>query len=235
MMVALITGAGAYTADAAQALLKATARFTAASLLVACALSLGAYWSGEFGPLYLYLDLAYVAIGVACAVLFAVRPTPRLALGESPFSSASGYAPTSIGKLLWARERSAIRNTAYQPCHFSATAACVCYAIPSMRRNLLSSSNFCSVMTPAHSRAASGQSFGNTSPHVHVGIQEPSSFCEEISYSRLAATSASRPGMNGDSGSFTTCTGRRLYPFHWAGSEVTVSSISGVNFWRSRP
>ena len=56
-----------------------TARFTAICLLVAYALSLAAYLTGEFNPLYLYLDLAFIAVGLPCAWLFATRPSPRLA------------------------------------------------------------------------------------------------------------------------------------------------------------
>jgi len=59
--------------------IKLTARFTAVSLVIAFALSLGAYFTGEFGPIYLYLDLAFIGIGLVCAGLFAVRPSPRLA------------------------------------------------------------------------------------------------------------------------------------------------------------
>jgi 4-hydroxybenzoate polyprenyltransferase len=56
-----------------------TAQFTAVCLLIAYALSLAAYLTGEFSPIYLYLDLAFVAVGLVCAWLFATRPSPRLA------------------------------------------------------------------------------------------------------------------------------------------------------------
>jgi 4-hydroxybenzoate polyprenyltransferase len=56
-----------------------TARFTAICLLIAYALSLATYFTGEFRPIYLYLDLAFVAVGVVCAWLFATRPSPSLA------------------------------------------------------------------------------------------------------------------------------------------------------------
>jgi 4-hydroxybenzoate polyprenyltransferase len=56
-----------------------TARFTAICLLVAYALSLATYFTGEFGAIYLYLDLAFIAVGMVCACLFATRPSPRLA------------------------------------------------------------------------------------------------------------------------------------------------------------
>jgi 1,4-dihydroxy-2-naphthoate octaprenyltransferase len=58
---------------------KRTAQFTAICLLIAYALSLAVYWTGEFSPIYLYLDLAFIAIGLVCAWLFATRPTPELA------------------------------------------------------------------------------------------------------------------------------------------------------------
>jgi 4-hydroxybenzoate polyprenyltransferase len=56
-----------------------TAQFTAICLFIAYALSLAAYFAGEFGPIYLYLDLAFVAVGMVCAWLFVTRPSPRLA------------------------------------------------------------------------------------------------------------------------------------------------------------
>jgi len=59
--------------------IRRTARFTAICLLIAYVLSLAAYFTGEFGPIYLYLDLAFIAVGVVCAWLFATRPSPRLA------------------------------------------------------------------------------------------------------------------------------------------------------------
>ena len=58
---------------------KHTARFTAISLVIAYALSLGAYFTGEFNNLYLYLDLVFIGVGLVCAWLFATRPSPRLA------------------------------------------------------------------------------------------------------------------------------------------------------------
>jgi 4-hydroxybenzoate polyprenyltransferase len=58
---------------------KRTAQFTAFCLLIAYALSLAAYFTGEFSPIYLYLDLAFVAVGLVCTWLFATRPSPRLA------------------------------------------------------------------------------------------------------------------------------------------------------------
>jgi 4-hydroxybenzoate polyprenyltransferase len=56
-----------------------TAWFSAVCLLLACALSLAAYWTGEFRPIYLYLDLLFVALTCAGAGLFVMRPTPKLA------------------------------------------------------------------------------------------------------------------------------------------------------------
>ena len=59
--------------------IKRTAQFTAVSLLIAYALSLAAYFTGEFSAAYLYLDLVFIAVGLVCAWLFATRPSPRLA------------------------------------------------------------------------------------------------------------------------------------------------------------
>jgi 4-hydroxybenzoate polyprenyltransferase len=56
-----------------------TAQFTATCLLIAYALSLAAYFTGEFSAIYLYLDLAFIAVGMVCAWLFATRPVPGLA------------------------------------------------------------------------------------------------------------------------------------------------------------
>ena len=56
-----------------------TAYLTAGALVVAFALSLAAYGTGEFSRIYLYLDLIFVAVGLACAGWFAARPSPRLA------------------------------------------------------------------------------------------------------------------------------------------------------------
>jgi len=58
---------------------KRTAQFTAVCLLICYALSLAAYFTGEFSPIYLYLDLVFVAVGLVCAWLFATRPSPKLA------------------------------------------------------------------------------------------------------------------------------------------------------------
>jgi 4-hydroxybenzoate polyprenyltransferase len=59
--------------------IKRTAQFTAVCLLIACALSLAAYFTDEFSAVYLYLDLAFVTIVSVCAWLFATRPSPKLA------------------------------------------------------------------------------------------------------------------------------------------------------------
>jgi len=58
---------------------KRTAQFTALCLLISYALSLAAYFTGEFRTIYLYLDLAFIAVGLVCAWLFATRPSPKLA------------------------------------------------------------------------------------------------------------------------------------------------------------
>jgi 4-hydroxybenzoate polyprenyltransferase len=59
--------------------IKRTAQFTAVCLLISYALSLAAYLTGEFSTIYLYLDLAFIAIGLVCVWLFATRPSPKLA------------------------------------------------------------------------------------------------------------------------------------------------------------
>ena len=56
-----------------------TARFTAVGLAISFALSLAVYATGLFRPIYLCLDLAYIVVGLGCAIWFALRPSPRLA------------------------------------------------------------------------------------------------------------------------------------------------------------
>lgn len=58
---------------------KRTAQFTAVCLLIAFALSLAAYFTGDFNTYYLYLDIVFIAVGLVCAGWFAARPTPKLA------------------------------------------------------------------------------------------------------------------------------------------------------------
>ena len=59
--------------------IRRTARFTATCLLIAYALSVAAYFTGEFSPIDLYLDLAFIVVGVMCTWLFASRPDPTMA------------------------------------------------------------------------------------------------------------------------------------------------------------
>jgi 4-hydroxybenzoate polyprenyltransferase len=59
--------------------IKRTAQFTVICLIISYALSLAAYFTGEFNIIYLYLDIAFIAVGLVCAWLFATRPSPRLA------------------------------------------------------------------------------------------------------------------------------------------------------------
>ena len=59
--------------------IKPTARFTAICLLISYALSLAAYFTGEFIAIYLYLDLVFIAVGLICAGFFVTRPSPKLA------------------------------------------------------------------------------------------------------------------------------------------------------------
>ena len=59
--------------------IKRTAFFTSVCLLISYALSLAAYFTGEFRVIYLYLDVIFIGIGLVCAWLFATRPSPKLA------------------------------------------------------------------------------------------------------------------------------------------------------------
>ena len=59
--------------------LRRTAQLTAICLLISYALSLAAYFTGEFSRIYLYLDLAFIIVGLVCAWLFVTRPSPHLA------------------------------------------------------------------------------------------------------------------------------------------------------------
>ena len=52
---------------------------SAVCLVISYALSLAAYFTGEFNATYLYMDLVFIAVGLGCAWLFAARPSPRLA------------------------------------------------------------------------------------------------------------------------------------------------------------
>jgi 4-hydroxybenzoate polyprenyltransferase len=60
--------------------IKRTAQFTAVCLLISYALSLAAYFTGDFSAVYLYLDIVFIAVGLVCAWLFATRPSQKLAL-----------------------------------------------------------------------------------------------------------------------------------------------------------
>ena len=59
--------------------IKRTAQFAGVYLFISYALSLAAYFTGEFTPIYLYLDLVFIAVGIVCALLFMARPGPKLA------------------------------------------------------------------------------------------------------------------------------------------------------------
>ena len=59
--------------------IKRTAQFTGICLFICYALSLAAYFTGEFTSIYLYLDLVFIAVGIVCALLFMIRPSPELA------------------------------------------------------------------------------------------------------------------------------------------------------------
>ncbi len=59
--------------------LKNTARIVAICLIIAYALSLGAYFTGFFNIIYLYLDIAFIVTGLIITTLFLFKPTPSLA------------------------------------------------------------------------------------------------------------------------------------------------------------
>ena len=59
--------------------IKRTAQFTAVCLIISCALSLAAYFTGEFSAIYLHLDIVFIAVTLVGAGLFVTRPSPRLA------------------------------------------------------------------------------------------------------------------------------------------------------------
>jgi len=58
---------------------KRTARFSGICLFISYALSLGAYFIGEFTSLHLYLDMTFITVDTICAYLFMTRPSPELA------------------------------------------------------------------------------------------------------------------------------------------------------------
>jgi len=59
--------------------IKRTARFTGICLFISFALSLVAYFTGDFTTIYLYLDLVFIITGTVSAILFMVKPSPELA------------------------------------------------------------------------------------------------------------------------------------------------------------
>ena len=59
--------------------IKRTAQFTGICLFISYALSLTVYFTGEFTPIYLYLDLIFITVGIVSAILFMIRPSPELA------------------------------------------------------------------------------------------------------------------------------------------------------------
>ena len=59
--------------------IKRTAYFTGTCLFISYALSLAAYFTGEFTSIYLYLDIVFIVVGIICACLFMRRPSPELA------------------------------------------------------------------------------------------------------------------------------------------------------------
>ena len=59
--------------------LRRTAWFASSSIVISLIFSLAAYFTGEFSTIYLYLDTAFISIVLTCAILFAIKPSPRLA------------------------------------------------------------------------------------------------------------------------------------------------------------
>ena len=56
-----------------------TAYLSSVSLIIAYALSLAAYFTGDFGVIYLYLDIAFIVTGLVAILIFIKYPTPQLA------------------------------------------------------------------------------------------------------------------------------------------------------------
>ncbi len=56
-----------------------TAQLSAACLAIAYILSFLAYLTGEFSPIYLYLDILFIVLGGIFTAYFLYRPTPELA------------------------------------------------------------------------------------------------------------------------------------------------------------
>jgi 4-hydroxybenzoate polyprenyltransferase len=61
-----------------------TVVFTLVCLHIAYALSLAAYFIGDFSRLYLYVDLVFVGTGLGLTWFFAARPTPKVAHRLTP-------------------------------------------------------------------------------------------------------------------------------------------------------
>ncbi len=60
--------------------IKRTAQITAVSLLISYAFSLGAFFTGEFNNLYLYLVIVFIVTGLIITGLFLYKASPELAL-----------------------------------------------------------------------------------------------------------------------------------------------------------
>ncbi|MHA2358389.1 MAG: hypothetical protein ACXABK_06445, partial [Candidatus Heimdallarchaeaceae archaeon] len=60
--------------------IKRTSQITAISLIIAYAFSLGAFFTGEFSNLYLYLDIVFIITGLIITGLFLYKASPELAL-----------------------------------------------------------------------------------------------------------------------------------------------------------
>jgi 4-hydroxybenzoate polyprenyltransferase len=58
--------------------IRRTAVLTAICLHLTFGISLAVYFFGDLRPLYLYLDIPFIAVGLVCAWWFALRPSPEL-------------------------------------------------------------------------------------------------------------------------------------------------------------
>jgi 4-hydroxybenzoate polyprenyltransferase len=60
--------------------MRGAAWFTFVNLVIAFCLSYAAWLTGEFTRIYLYLDYAFITLGMLCAVWFVMRPSPKMGL-----------------------------------------------------------------------------------------------------------------------------------------------------------
>lgn len=58
---------------------KASVVFASVCILMALAVSVAVYFTGEFDRMYLYFDAAFVGLGIVLVALLVIRPTPAMA------------------------------------------------------------------------------------------------------------------------------------------------------------